>query len=54
MLNSKPICLASSVLELSKTVIYWFWYNYVKPKYDERAKLCRTMKMQDFTLQVMS
>ena len=29
-----------SILELSKLLMYEFWYDYVKPKYDEKAKLC--------------
>ena len=28
------------ILELSKIVMYVFWYDYVKPKYGEKAKLC--------------
>ena len=28
------------ILELSKIVIYGFWYDYVKPKYSENIKLC--------------
>ena len=28
------------MLELSKTLVYEFWYDYVKPKYGEKAKLC--------------
>ena len=29
-----------SILELSKILMHEFWYDYVKPKYDEKAKLC--------------
>ena len=40
ILMNKSVYLGLSVLELSKTVIYEFWHNYVKPNYDEKAKLC--------------
>ena len=30
---NKPVYLGLSILKLSKSVIYEFWYNYVKPKY---------------------
>ena len=40
----KPVVLGLSVLELSKTLMYEFWYNYVKPKYREKAKLCYIYK----------
>ena len=29
-----------SILEISKTLIYESWYNYIKPKYQNNAKLC--------------
>ena len=29
-----------SILEISKTVMYEFWYNYIKPKYQDNGKLC--------------
>ena len=29
-----------SVLDIDKTVMYEFWYDYIKPKYRGRAKLC--------------
>ena len=37
---NKLVCLLISILELSKTLMYEFWYNYVKPKYSENVVLC--------------
>ena len=37
---NKPIYLGLSVLEISKTLMYEFWYDYMKPKYDSNVKLC--------------
>ena len=37
---NKPVYLGLSILGLSKTVTYEFWYDYIKVKYDERGKLC--------------
>ena len=34
------VYLDLSILELSKIVMYEFWYDYVKPKYGEKTKLC--------------
>ena len=39
-LMNKPVCLWLSVLEVSEILMYQFWYDYVKPKYDEKAKMC--------------
>ena len=39
ILMNKPVYLALSILDLSKTVMHEFWYNYVKPKYGENEKL---------------
>ena len=36
---NKPVHLRLSVLEISKTLIYEFWYDYIKPKYQNNAKL---------------
>ena len=36
---NRPVYLDLSMLDLSKTIIYEFWYDYVKPKYYENAKL---------------
>ena len=35
----KPVYLELSKLELSKILMYDFWYDYVKPQYDKKAKL---------------
>ena len=37
---NKPVHLGLSVLEISKTLIYEFCYDYVKPKYVEKINLC--------------
>ena len=37
---NKPVYLALSISELSKIVMFEFWYDCVKPKYGEEAKLC--------------
>ena len=36
---NKPVYLGLSILELSKIVMYECWYDYVKTKYGEKAKL---------------
>ena len=38
--TNKPVYLGLSVLEISKTFMYEFWYDYIKPKYQNNAKLC--------------
>ena len=37
---NKPIYLGLSILEISKTLMYEFWYDYMKPKYIDNVKLC--------------
>ena len=34
------VCLGLSILHLSNTVIYEFWYDYVMQKFGENAQLC--------------
>ena len=51
ILMNKPVYLCLSILDLSKTVIYKSWYDYVNPKYGENAKL-RYMNTDSFTVHV--
>ena len=37
---NKPVYLGLSILELSEILMHEFWYDYIKPKYDKKAKLC--------------
>ena len=37
---NKPVYLGLSILEISQTLMYEFWYNHIKPKYQNGAKLC--------------
>ena len=36
---NSPVYLALSILDLSKMVMYEFWYYYIKPIYGEKSKL---------------
>ena len=38
--TNKPIYLGLSILDISKILMYDFWYDYMKPKYGNRVKLC--------------
>ena len=40
IIMNKPVSLGPSRLKLSKILMYEFSYEYVKPKYNKRAKLC--------------
>ena len=37
---NKPIYLGLSILDISKISMYEFWYDYVKSKYEDKARLC--------------
>ena len=36
---NQPVYLGMSILDISKTLMYEFWYNYIKPKYGDRVKV---------------
>ena len=48
---NKPIYLGLSILEISKITMYEFWYDYVKSKYMDNARLCY-MDMDSFVINV--
>ena len=37
---NKPVSLGLSILEIQKIVMHEFWYDYLRSKYGEKAKLC--------------
>ena len=36
---NKPVYLGLSILGISKTLMYEFWYDYIKSQYQNNAKL---------------
>ena len=39
---NKSLYLGMPILDISKINMYEFWYNYIIPRYGDRAKLCYT------------
>ena len=37
---NKPIYLGQAILDISKTLMHEFWNDYIKPKYEDKARLC--------------
>ena len=37
---NKAIYLGQAILGISKTLMYEFWYDYIKLKYRDKARLC--------------
>ena len=35
---NKPIYLGISILDIRKTLVCEFWYDYIKPKYQDKVK----------------
>ena len=48
---NKPSYLGMSILVISKTLTYEFWYDYIKPKYQDKAKLCY-MNTDNFVIHI--
>ena len=40
LLMNKPVYLGQAILDISKTLMYEFWYDYSKPKCKNEAQLC--------------
>ena len=40
VIMNKPVYLGFSILDVSKTLLDEFWYDYMKPKCDNNVKLC--------------
>ena len=40
ILMNKPVYLGQAILDISETLMYEFWYDYLKPKYGDKVKLC--------------
>ena len=39
---TKPLYVGMSTLDISKILMYELWYDYITPKYADKAKLCYT------------
>ena len=50
---NKPVYLAMSILDVSKTLMCKFWYDYIKPKYEDRAELCYA-DTDDFIIDIIT
>ena len=51
MKMNKPIYLGLLILDISKIVMYEFWYDYMKPKYNDNVKLCY-MDTESFVMNI--
>ena len=48
---NNPVYLGFSILEISKTLMYEIWYDYIKSRYDYNVKLCY-MDTDNFTMHI--
>ena len=47
----KPIPVGQAILDISKTLMYKLWYDYLKPQYQDKVKLCY-MDTDSFIFQI--
>ena len=40
VIMNKPVYLGQAILDISKTLMYELWYDYLKAKYEDKIKLC--------------
>ena len=50
---NKPLHFGMSILDISQTLRYELWYDYVKPKYNDKATLCY-MNIDSFFLNIFT
>ena len=50
---NKPVYLGISISDIRQMLVYEFWYDHVKPKYNEKAKLCY-MDTDSFVLNIFT
>ena len=50
---NKPVYLGMSILDISKTLMYEFLYDYIKPKYRDKPKL-RYMDTDSFVIHIFT
>ena len=53
VIMNKPVYIGMSVWDISKTLMYKFWYDYIKPKYEDKAKLCY-MDTDSFVIHIIT
>ena len=50
---NKPVYLGMSILDISKTLRYELWCDYLKPKYKDKANLCY-METDSFVVNIFT
>ena len=53
IIMNKPVYLGQAILDISKTLMYDFYYGYIKPKYNNNVKLAY-MDTNSFIMQIFT